>query len=63
MAILVPMAPNSSDVVSSLARLIFIHGIPGYTCSNYGPEFWAGMVCEWLSAFDDGGLPTLAPGY
>jgi putative transposase len=50
LAIRVDRKLNSVDVIDLLSDLFILHGIPGHTRSDNGPEFVAKAVREWIAA-------------
>ena len=41
---------NSTDVVNTLTDLFILRGIPAWIRSDYGPEFVAKTVRNWIAA-------------
>ena len=50
LAIRVKRKLNSIDVIDTLTDLFILRGIPAYIRSDYGPEFVAQAVRDWIKA-------------
>jgi len=50
LAIRVARRLNSTDVIEALCDLFIVRGIPAHIRSDYGPEFIAAALREWIAA-------------